>query len=156
MCFIRAASTQPRAAHAEAGAAFLKAHNEPETVCEAVRAHHDERAPDALSAVVRVADAVSGSRPGARRGDAEAFLQRVQALEAIARSEPGVADAYAVHAGRELRVVVQSDAVDDLGARELSVRIAEGIAQHPETRGRVLVTVIRETRHEAWTPPQVP
>lgn len=144
------------AAHAEAGAAFLKAHNEPETVCEAVRAHHDERAPDALSAVVRVADAVSGSRPGARRGDAEAFLQRVQALEAIARSEPGVADAYAVHAGRELRVVVQSDAVDDMGARELSVRIAEAIAQHPETRGRVLVTVIRETRHEAWTPPQVP
>lgn len=144
------------AAHAEAGAAFLRSHGEPDALCEAVRTHHDERAPDALSAIVRVADAVSGARPGARRVDAEGFLQRVRALEDVASAEPGVADAYAVQAGRELRVVVRSDVVDELGARDLSMRIAEAIGKHPETRGRVLVTVIRETRHEAWTPPQVP
>ncbi len=144
------------AAHAEAGAAFLRAQGEPEAVCEAVRAHHDERAPDVLSAIVRVADAISGARPGARRPDAEAFQRRVGAIEDLASSEPGVADAYAVHAGRELRVVVRADVLDDAGARELSVRIARRVSEHPETRGRVLVTVIRETRHEAWSPPRVP
>lgn len=143
--------------HAVAGAAFLRAADEAEAVCHAVEAHHDDVEPrTAEAAVVRIADAVSGSRPGARKPDAEAFLKRVASLEQVARSEPGVLDAYAIRAGRELRVVVRSDAVAEEEAQSLAGRLAARLGDQPEFRGPVDVVVVRETRHRATAEREVP
>ncbi|MCB8932446.1 MAG: HD domain-containing protein [Fimbriimonadaceae bacterium] len=143
--------------HAVAGAAFLRSAGESDRVCHAVEAHHSDVEPKtAEAAVVRIADAVSSSRPGARKQDLEAFLERIAALEAVARAEPGVQDAYALRAGRELRVVVEPDAVGEREAEGLARRVAALLGDQPEFRGPVDVVVVRETRHRAIADGEVP
>jgi ribonuclease Y len=93
-----------------------------------------------------VADAISGARPGARRENVETFLKRVHDLEDIAKTQPGVEEAYAIQAGREIRVVVKPEAIDDLASIQLSKTIAKQIEETMQYPGQIKVTVIRETR----------
>jgi ribonuclease Y len=100
-----------------------------------------------LEAVLVVAaDAVSGARPGARRESLEQYLKRVEALETMANTFPGVQQSYAIQAGRELRIIVKQEHIDDLGAINLSKMIARKVEESLEYPGQIKVTVIRETR----------
>jgi len=134
--------------HTKLGVEFIKRFgvNNPK-ILNAIAAHHHEEEPQCLEAViVEVADAISGARPGARRENIETFLKRVRDLEDIATSQPGVAEAYAIQAGREVRVVVRPDDIDDLASLQLSKTIAKKIEESMQYPGQIKVTVIRETR----------
>lgn len=133
--------------HALAGMNFLRRHKENELILNAVGAHHHEIEPDSTIAfLVIVADSLSASRPGARRESLERYIKRLEALEKIAQDHGGVQKAFALHAGREVRVLVHPDKVNDEGAREMARRIARQISQNSEFAGQIKVTVIRETR----------
>jgi len=140
--------------HAKSGAEFLKQAGEPDVVTHAVAAHHYEvepKTPEAI--VVIVADKISAARPGARRENLEGYITRVAALEALAMSFRGVEQAFAVQAGRELRLFVRPDEIDDIQAAQLAQDIARRIEAELESSGQVKVTVIRETRvHEVAKP----
>lgn len=140
--------------HAISGAEFLKQAGEPDVVTHAVAAHHYEvepKTPEAI--VVIVADKISAARPGARRENLEGYITRVAALEALAMSFRGVEQAFAVQAGRELRLFVRPDEIDDIQAAQLAQDIARRIEAELESSGQVKVTVIRETRvHEVAKP----
>jgi ribonucrease Y len=134
--------------HTKLGVEFIKRFgvNNPK-VLNAIGSHHHEEPQQCLEAViVEVADAISGARPGARRENVETFLKRVRDLEDIAISQPGVAEAYAIQAGREVRVVVRPDDIDDLASLQLSKTIAKKIEESMQYPGQIKVTVIRETR----------
>ena len=110
-------------------------------------AHHHEEEPQTVEAIiVEAADAISGARPGARRESLENYLKRVGELEDLASSFKGVAESYAIQAGREVRIVVKPAEIDDLGAIQLSKEIAEKIEETMQYPGQIRVTVIRETR----------
>jgi ribonuclease Y len=131
--------------HALAGMRFLAGHGETEPVLNAVGAHHREldcASPEAE--VVILADMLSGSRPGARRSDLQAHIERLTGLEEIAQRQPGVREAYAIRAGKELRVIVEPEAVDDVQAAILAAEIAAQIDE-----SGCVVTVIREVRRKA-------
>ena len=116
-------------------------------VANAVGAHHNEIEPESPEAIiVQVADAISASRPGARRESLDSYLKRLENLEGIAQGFGGVERAFAIQAGRELRILVSSDDVTDDRARELSKEIAKRIEEEMKYPGRIKVTVIRETR----------
>ena len=116
-------------------------------VCNAIGAHHDEiEMTTMLSPVIQVCDAISGARPGARRQIAESYIQRLKELEDLALSFEGVTKAYAIHAGRELRVMVESERVNDAIAATISFDITQKIQSEMTYPGQVKVTVIRETR----------
>lgn len=133
--------------HALAGMEFLKAADEKDSVCHAVGAHHREIEPlTAEAQIVIVADSISAARPGARRESLENYLKRLAALEQLANSFPGVERSYAVQAGREIRLLVRPDEVDDLGAARLANEVARKIEHDLEFPGQVKVIVIRETR----------
>lgn len=133
--------------HALAGMNFLARHGESEAICHAVGAHHHDVEPESLVAtLVIVADSISASRPGARRESLESFIRRVKELESIAKSFQGVAECFALQSGRELRVVVIPDQVDEMAAKQLAFDIARKIEASGDLSGRVKVTVIRETR----------
>jgi ribonuclease Y len=122
-------------------------HKEHEVVLNAVGAHHDEiEMTSLLSPVIQVCDAISGARPGARRQILDSYIQRLKDLEDIAFGFEGVEKAYAIQAGRELRVIVQSDKVTDQRAGDLSFEISQKIQTDMTYPGQVKVTVIRETR----------
>ncbi len=134
--------------HADLGAEFIKRFgvNNPK-VLNAIASHHHAVEQGSMEAViVEVADAISGARPGARRENVETFLKRVHDLEQIAASQSGVEEAYAIQAGREIRVVVKPEAIDDLAAIQLSKTIAKQIEETMQYPGQIKVTVIRETR----------
>ncbi len=134
--------------HADLGAEFIKRFgvNNPK-VLNAIASHHHAVEQQSLEAIiVEVADAISGARPGARRENVETFLKRVHDLEDIAKSQQGVEEAYAIQAGREIRVVVKPEAIDDLAALQLSKTIAKQIEDTMQYPGQIKVTVIRETR----------
>jgi len=134
--------------HADLGAEFIKRFgvNNPK-VLNAIASHHHAVEQQSLEAIiVEVADAISGARPGARRENVETFLKRVHDLEDIAKSQPGVEEAYAIQAGREIRVVVKPEAIDDLASIQLSKTIAKHIEETMQYPGQIKVTVIRETR----------
>lgn len=134
--------------HTKLGVEFIKRFgvNNPK-ILNAIAAHHHEEEPQCLEAIiVEVADAISGARPGARRENVETFLKRVRDLEDIATTQPGVAEAYAIQAGREIRVVVKPDDIDDLASIQLSKTIAKKIEESMQYPGQIKVTVIRETR----------
>jgi ribonuclease Y len=134
--------------HADLGAEFIKRFgvNNPK-VLNAIASHHHAVEQQSLEAIiVEVADAISGARPGARRENVETFLKRVHDLEDIAKSQPGVEEAYAIQAGREIRVVVKPEAIDDLASIQLSKSIAKRIEETMQYPGQIKVTVIRETR----------
>ena len=133
--------------HALVGADLAQRYGVPAIVVNAVRAHHHEAEQESLEAViVETADAISGARPGARRESLELYIKRIKALENIAQSFKGVEESFAIQAGREVRIFVRPDEVDDLAAVELARDIARTVEETLEYPGQVKVTVIRETR----------
>lgn len=134
-------------AHAIIGADYARKYGVPENVSNMIASHHGEVEPKSLEAVlVTAADAVSGARPGARRESLEQYLKRVEALEGMANAMPGVQQSFAIQAGRELRIIVKPEQIDDLGAINLSKMIARKIEENLEYPGQIKVTVIREQR----------
>jgi len=116
-------------------------------ICNAIGAHHDEVEMQTLLApIVQACDAISGARPGARREIVEAYIKRLNDLENIALSYPGVMKTYAIQAGRELRVIVGADKIDDQATERLSQEIAKRIQDEMTYPGQVKITVIREIR----------
>ena len=133
--------------HAILGMQWAEKYGEKEEVCNAIGAHHDEiEMKFLLSPIVQVCDAISGARPGARRQVLDSYIQRLKDLEQIAFNFKGVQKAYAIQAGRELRVIVESEKVDDNNASRLSFEISQKIQTDMTYPGQVKVTVIRETR----------
>ena len=137
--------------HALYGAKIAEKYKEKPDICNAIAAHHDECEMNTLLApIVQVCDAISGARPGARREIVEAYIKRLNDLEAIAMSYPGVTKTYAIQAGRELRVIVVADKMDDVETEALSGEIANKIQNEMTYPGQVKITVIRETRSVAY------
>ena len=137
--------------HALYGAKIAEKYKEKPEICNAIGAHHDEMEMTSLLApIVQVCDAISGARPGARREIVEAYIKRLNDLEAIAMSYPGVTKTYAIQAGRELRVIVGADKITDAEIETLSNDIATRIQNEMTYPGQVKITVIRETRSVAY------
>lgn len=137
--------------HALYGAKIAEKYKEKPDIVNAIGAHHDEMEMNTLLApIVQVCDAISGARPGARREIVEAYIKRLNDLEAIAMSYPGVTKTYAIQAGRELRVIVGADKMDDKDTEKLSGEIATKIQNEMTYPGQVKITVIRETRSVAY------
>ncbi len=138
---------QPELPHAILGMNLAEKYKEKPDVCNAIGSHHDEvEMTSLLAPIVQVCDAISGARPGARREIVEAYIKRLNDLENIALSYPGVLKTYAIQAGRELRVIVGADKVDDKTVETLSYDIAKKIQDEMTYPGQVKITVIRETR----------
>lgn len=135
-----------KGAHPQLGYDLMKKFNFPEDVARMSIAHHEDNPKTLEEIIVKVADAISGSRPGARRESAENYIKRLEDLEKIATSHDGVLKAYAIQAGRELRVFVTPEKIDDLAAYELAKNIAKRIEAEMQYPGEVKVNVIRETR----------
>ena len=137
--------------HALYGGKIAEKYKEKPDICNAIAAHHDEvEMTTLLAPIVQVCDAISGARPGARREIVEAYIKRLNDLEAIAMSYPGVTKTYAIQAGRELRVIVGADKMDDAESEKLSSEIAEKIQNEMTYPGQVKITVIREIRSVAY------
>ncbi len=137
--------------HALYGAKIAEKYKEKPDICNAIGAHHDEMEMETLIApIVQICDAISGARPGARREIVEAYIKRLNDLEAIAMSYPGVTKTYAIQAGRELRVIVGADKMSDAETEQLSGEIATKIQNEMTYPGQVKITVIRETRAVAY------
>ncbi|GAB6394481.1 MAG: ribonuclease Y [Bacteroidales bacterium] len=138
---------EPELPHALLGMKLCERYKEKPEICNAVGAHHDETEMQTLLApIVQVCDAISGARPGARREIVEAYIKRLNDLEKLALSYPGVVKTYAIQAGRELRVIVGADKIDDKETESLSAEIAKKIQDEMTYPGQVKITVIRETR----------
>jgi len=139
--------TETELPHALLGMQLAERHGEKPDVCNAIGAHHDEIEMNSLlSPIIQVCDAISGARPGARRQVLDSYIQRLKDLEEVAFGFKGVNKAYAIQAGRELRVMVESEKVSDEKASELSFNISQKIQTEMTYPGQVKVTVIRETR----------
>ena len=133
--------------HVTIGADLARKYRESKEVINAIAAHHgDEEALTVEAVLVAAADAVSAARPGARRESLESYLKRLTRLEEIAESFPGVERCFAIQAGREIRVMVKPDKIDDVGAVGLAHEIAKKIESELEYPGQIKATVIRETR----------
>ncbi|MCC8038324.1 MAG: ribonuclease Y [Bacteroidales bacterium] len=138
---------EPEIPHALLGMKLAEKYKEKPEICNAIGAHHDEVEQTTLLApIVQVCDAISGARPGARREIVEAYIKRLNDLEQLALSYPGVIKTYAIQAGRELRVIVGADKIDDVETEKLSGEIAKRIQDEMTYPGQVKITVIRETR----------
>jgi len=143
----KAIDRQIQGSHVEIGVKVLEKFKVEKEVIDAMKAHHDEYPPETLEAViVKVADQISGARPGARKDTLENYLQRLGELEEIALSFPGVKKAYAIQAGREIRVFVNPEEIDDLAARETAKEIANKIESELVYPGEIKVTLIRESK----------
>ena len=141
----------PELPHAILGMNLAEKYKEKADVCNAIGAHHDEvEMTSLLAPIVQVCDAISGARPGARREIVEAYIKRLNDLENLALSYPGVIKTYAIQAGRELRVIVGADKVDDKTVETLSYDIAKKIQDEMTYPGQVKITVIRETRSVSY------
>jgi len=138
---------EPELPHAQLGMKLAEKYKEKADICNAIGAHHDEEEATSLYApIVQVCDAISGARPGARREIVEAYIKRLNDLEHLALSYPGVVKTYAIQAGRELRVIVGADKISDEETEKLSNEIAQKIQDEMTYPGQVRITVIRETR----------
>ena len=138
---------EPELPHALYGMKLAEKFKEKPDICNAIGAHHDEvEMTSLLAPIVQVCDAISGARPGARREIVEAYIKRLNDLEQLAMSYPGVTKTYAIQAGRELRVIVGADKIDDKQTEKLSTEIAKKIQDEMTYPGQVKITVIRETR----------
>ncbi len=138
---------EPELPHAILGMKLAEKYKEHVEVCNAIGAHHDEiEMTSLISPIVQVCDAISGARPGARREIAESYIKRLKDLEALALSYPGVLKTYAIQAGRELRVLVESEKVSDKDVEQLSFDISQKIQTEMTYPGQIKITVIRETR----------
>jgi len=137
----------PELPHALLGMTIADRCKEKPEVCNAIGAHHDEiEMNNLISPIVQVCDAISGARPGARREVAESYVKRLKDLESMALSYPGVLKTYAIQAGRELRVIVGSEKINDKDAESLATDLARRIQEEMTYPGQIKVTVIRETR----------
>lgn len=133
--------------HALIGADIAKRYGVSPAVINCIASHHAEAESESLEAViVEAADAISGARPGARRESLETYVKRIKALEEVAGSFDGVAESYAIQAGREIRIIVKPEQVDDLAAIQLSKNVAKAVEENLQYPGQIKVTVIRETR----------
>lgn len=142
---------EPEIPHAILGMKIAEKFNEKPEVCNAIGAHHDEiEMTSLLSPIIQVCDAISGARPGARREVMDSYVQRLKDLEGLAMSYGGVDKAFAIQAGRELRVIVESEKITDKQAEELSFQISNKIQSDMTYPGQVKVTVIRETRSVSY------
>ncbi len=138
---------EPELPHALLGMKLAEKYKEKADICNAIGAHHDEvEMTSLLAPIVQVCDAISGARPGARREIVEAYIKRLNDLEQLAMAYPGVTKTYAIQAGRELRVIVGADKIDDKQTETLSTEIAQKIQDEMTYPGQVKITVIRETR----------
>ena len=143
----KAISHEVEGTHSKLGSDLARKYGESDNICHAIEAHHQDIEPKTLLAVlVQAADAISASRPGARRETLETYVKRLEKLEAIADSFKGVAKAYAIQAGREIRVMVQPDKVTDAQAAVMARDITKKIEEGLEYPGQIKVTVVRETR----------
>lgn len=143
----KAVTHEVQGSHVEIGKMILQKFNVNEDVIKAMQSHHEEHPYETLeSVIVQVADQISGARPGARKDTLEAYLRRLEELEKVANSFEGIEKSYAIQAGREIRVFVQPERLDDLEAKKLARQIAEKIQQELQYPGEIKVTVIRETR----------
>jgi ribonuclease Y len=133
--------------HAIIGADLARKYGESEEVVHAIEAHHNEVAPQTIEAVLtQASDACSGGRPGARRESLEAYVKRLERIEEIAAGKAGVEKVFAMQAGREIRVMVKPDHVDDIGAAVLARDVAKQIEEELTYPGQIRVTVVRESR----------
>ncbi len=138
---------EPELPHAILGMKLAEKYKEKPEVCNAIGAHHDEiEMTSLISPIIQVCDAISGARPGARREIVESYIKRLKDMEQLALSYPGVSNTFAIQAGRELRVIVESEKVTDKDAEMLSFNISQKIQNEMTYPGQVKVTVIRETR----------
>ncbi len=143
----KVAENEAELPHAILGMKIAEKHKELPDICNAIGAHHDEVEMETLIApIVQVCDAISGARPGARREVVEAYIQRLNKLEELALSYPGVVKTYAIQAGRELRVIVGADKVTDEESNQLSYDLSKKIQEEMTYPGQIKITVIRETR----------
>ena len=143
----KAVSHETEGPHALVGGELARRWKESEAVAHAMEAHHNEVEPQTVEAViVQIVDSLSGARPGARGESLEHYVKRLHELEEIASRHEGVDKVYAMHAGREIRVIVQPEAVDDDAAALLSRQIARDVEKELEYPGQIKVTVIRESR----------
>jgi ribonucrease Y len=143
----KAVSHEVEGTHSKLGADLARKYGESENICHAIEAHHQDLEPKTLLAVlVQAADAISASRPGARRETLETYVKRLEKLESIADSFKGVEKAYAIQAGREIRVIVQPEKITDAQAAVIARDITKKIEEGLEYPGQIKVTVIRETR----------
>ena len=146
----KAADRELEGTHARIGADIARRFGVPQPVVHCIEAHHEEVRPETTEAlVVMIADGISGGRPGARRESVEEYVKRLEALEAIANSFEGVDESFAIQAGREVRVIVQPDRVDDLAASRLARDVSRKIEETMQYPGEIRVTVVRETRATA-------
>jgi ribonuclease Y len=133
--------------HAALGAEFCKRYGTHPLIVNAIASHHHEVEQETVEAVIaEAADAISGARPGARREDLEAYIKRIRTLEEMATSFEGVNQAFAIQAGREVRIIVKPEEIDDLASTRLARDIAKKIEETMQYPGQIKVTVIRETR----------
>ena len=136
--------------HAAIGADIARRFGVPREVVHCIEAHHEEIPPSTTeSLIVIIADAMSGSRPGARRESSEQYIKRLETLEAIANSFDGVEQSFAIQAGREVRIIVRPEEIDDLAATRLARDISRKIEETMQYPGQIKVTVVRETRASA-------
>jgi ribonuclease Y len=143
----KALSEEGHESHAIAGANFMKKHGEDDLVVNAIAAHHKEVEPESVYAsLVMIADSISATRPGVRTSSVDGFYQRVKTIELIAKEQQGVDEAYAIQAGKELRVIVKPEVVDDAGCRQIARRIRSRIENELSYPGVIEITVIREQR----------
>ena len=143
----KVADNEEELPHAILGMKTAEKYKEKPEVCNAIGAHHDEIEMESLIApIVQVCDAISGARPGARREVVEAYIQRLNKLEKMAMSYPGVVKTYAIQAGRELRVIVGADKVSDQEADSIAYDLSRQIQTEMTYPGQIKITVIRETR----------
>lgn len=142
---------EPELPHAILGMKWAEKYGEKPDVCNAIGAHHDEiEMTSLISPIVQVCDAISGARPGARREIVESYIKRINELEALGAAYPGVINTFAIQAGRELRVIVESEKVTDAQADQMSLDISQKIMDDMTYPGQVKVTVIREKRAVAY------
>jgi ribonuclease Y len=143
----KALTHEVEGSHARVGAELARRYGEPDEVVHAIEAHHNEVPPQTIEAVLtQAADACSGGRPGARREGLEAYVKRLQRIEQIAAGKPGVEKVFAMQAGREVRVMVCPEQVDDIGAAVLARDVAKQVEEELTYPGQIRVTVIRELR----------
>jgi len=133
--------------HAIIGADLAKRYGVSPVIVNCIAAHHGEAEGESLEAIiVEASDAISGARPGARRESMERYIKRIKALEEVANSFDGISESYAIQAGREIRIIVKPEQVDDLAAIELARSIAKSVEENLQYPGQIKVHVIRETR----------
>ena len=143
----KAVDQEQEGPHALIGGDLAKRYHESAIVVNAIAAHHGDVEMESLEAIlVQAADAISAARPGARRETLEAYIKRLEKLEEIANSYEGVEKSYAIQAGREIRIIVKPDHVDDIGAVELARNIVKSVEEQLEYPGQIKINVIRETR----------